>query len=373
MRKEKVDAHNLSTNGDVSLEISVIDNLNLLQPVNFMDNTSDNVSDDMQDLSDYLNQVYSEREPNEKSLNISVQKLPRVDDEGEHGADTSILDCTILRDDHFNNTDFVNLENSLYQKLTSRVDDFCSATKEDNMYKVINKLEYTNMKIRIQTMEPDVFVTRFLWSTLELRIRFGSVINPIIEPDNDIEVREIIALDLISLLNSQKKLPLELMNGVVDPPIFDGECMNLKFREEHRSFLHLAQQYVLTHFEEKQSFFLKNFRDSSKILDLIKEFNLIVTCARNLALELRKIHSKELMQILPRDNEDRYRYKLSYPFFKLLIFLYQKMKIFHRISVDILALRGTLQLVFAFNPFMYPDEVIHPTIIPPEKDKDLYP
>lgn len=43
-------------------------------------------------------------------------------------------------------------------------------------------------------------------------------------------------------------------------------------------------------------------------------------------------------------------------------------------SVQLLGLRlGTVyHLHFSFDHLNYPDEVIHPTIIVPDKDKDLY-
>lgn len=284
----------------ISMVFSDFPNLdqNLTQPIEFSDTLYSD--EEEESLTDSIDQLYSKVCP---KLEDVLEPIPCNDD---RVGNTSLLQLSILRDGY--TTEFFDFEQSFCQRFTSPIEDFHTITNAYSQYRFIEKMDFNALNVRVQSMDSDMLVLRFLWSTLELRIRFGSSVDPINSTEEQGQIRDIIAMDVISLLSSNRKLSTEVMNGEEDAPIYDGDSFFWKFDERHRPFLHLAREYVLTHFEEKQSFFKKNFRDSSKLPDLINEFSLIAQCARKLALELRILFSKEVVRILPRDSDGKFRY-----------------------------------------------------------------
>nr|XP_027195297.1 uncharacterized protein PFB0145c-like isoform X3 [Dermatophagoides pteronyssinus] len=231
------------------------------------------------------------------------------------------------------------------------------------MFDFINDLDHRKLNVRIQSVSQNLLVLRYLFSTLELRIHFGSIVTSKIfrhsntnkNDDNNHrhEIREIVAIDVISLIDSNRPLQNDVIRGRKDRPIYNGDFFLLSFEtDEHRRLLNLAQDYVLTHFEEKRSMFDKKFKDTSKLKELMEEFSILVTPAKKMACELRKLLSSEISLLLPNDSDGKIG-----------------------ISVQILGIRMNTAVIFHFyfDHLKYPDEVIHPIIIVPDKDRHLYP
>ena len=190
------------------------------------------------------------------------------------------------------------------------------------MFDFINDLDHRKLNVRIQSVSQNLLVLRYLFSTLELRIHFGSIVTSKIfrhsntnkNDDNNHrhEIREIVAIDVISLIDSNRPLQNDVIRGRKDRPIYNGDFFLLSFEtDEHRRLLNLAQDYVLTHFEEKRSMFDKKFKDTSKLKELMEEFSILVTPAKKMACELRKLLSSEISLLLPNDSDG----KIGYVFF----------------------------------------------------------
>ncbi|XP_075590439.1 uncharacterized protein LOC124498036 isoform X2 [Dermatophagoides farinae] len=222
------------------------------------------------------------------------------------------------------------------------------------MFDFINDLDHRELNVRIQSVTPDQLVLRYLFSTLELRIHLGSSKScRQINDDDGHEIREIVAMDLVSLIDSQKPLKTDVICGREDRPIYDWDFSPLKFKtDEHRQLLLLSHDYVHTHFEEKRSFFDKTFKDTSKLKELIQEFSILVTPAKKMAGELRRLLSENISHMLPKDQDGKIG-----------------------ISIEIFGIRinTCVLLHFIFDHLKYPDEVIHPIIIVPDNDRHLYP
>ncbi|KAF7495880.1 hypothetical protein SSS_06787 [Sarcoptes scabiei] len=253
-----------------------------------------------------------------------------------------------------NDDSIKNLNYSVCAMLTEPFNDL-KLVPELAMFDFLKKMDFPNLHVRVQSINVNLLVLRYLFSTLELRIHFGSIVKPKFNrTENSIETREIVAIDLVSLIDSKKPLPEDIMKARKDPPLYDGDWFLLTFREEHRPILNLAHDYVLTRFEERRNFFDKTFKDTSKLEEMIKEFSLFVTPAKMMATELRTLLSKEIAHILPKNQLNDRRFG---------------------ISVEILGVRlnTVIHLHISFGHLKYPDEVIHPIIIIPEKEKHLYP
>nr|XP_027195296.1 uncharacterized protein PFB0145c-like isoform X2 [Dermatophagoides pteronyssinus] len=184
------------------------------------------------------------------------------------------------------------------------------------MFDFINDLDHRKLNVRIQSVSQNLLVLRYLFSTLELRIHFGSIVTSKIfrhsntnkNDDNNHrhEIREIVAIDVISLIDSNRPLQNDVIRGRKDRPIYNGDFFLLSFEtDEHRRLLNLAQDYVLTHFEEKRSMFDKKFKDTSKLKELMEEFSILVTPAKKMACELRKLLSSEISLLLPNDSDGK--------------------------------------------------------------------
>ncbi|OTF73663.1 hypothetical protein BLA29_001166 [Euroglyphus maynei] len=177
------------------------------------------------------------------------------------------------------------------------------------MFDFINDLDHRKLNVRIQSVSQNLLVLRYLFSTLELRIHFGSIVTTKnfhhTNQYND-EIREIVAIDLISLIDSKKPLSINVIRGREDRPIYNGDVFLLSFKtDEHRRLLYMAQDFILTHFEEKRSFFDKTFKDTSKLKELIEEFSILVTPAKKMACELRTLLSSEVSHLLPKDSDGK--------------------------------------------------------------------
>lgn len=180
----------------------------------------------------------------------------------------------------------------------------------------IEKIDVSQMLIRVQTMQADVATFRFLWSTIELNIRFGSVVRPMNKDGQDVSVndpdrvREIISFDVISKHISGDELPQAIMDGVEDPAEYDNDHYVVPFiSEEHRTVLMMAHDSILHHFNEKQPQFKQKYRTSSSLYEFLEDFDSIVSNARRLALEIHMLMEGKFVQLSPKDEESgKYRF-----------------------------------------------------------------
>ena len=139
--------------------------------------------------------------------------------------------------------------------------------------------------------------------TLEVRINFGDILR---EDGDGSQVRKM-SFHIISLLSSKKDIPYEVMRGLEDRSMYDGDSMFLRYREEHRPLLQLAHQYIQLRFDEQYRDLIKKYPDSSKLLELLHDISSIADTARSMCVELRDLYSRVNMNILPPDSEGKFR------------------------------------------------------------------
>lgn len=225
--------------------------------------------------------------------------------------DTTALDITAdftiwlneidNEDNYFKNTDYS------IREFTKPIDDL-EMSQNLPMFDFLKTMNFQKFNVRVQSISENSMVLRYLFSTLEVRIHFGSIIKPKFNCSNkDTKAREIVRIDLISLLDDKKPLTLDVFRGWEDKPLYNGDFFLWAFKEEHRPLLYLAHDYVLMHFEEKRNFFEKKYQDTSKLEELINELSILVTPARNLAIELRLLVLKRIVKILPKDSQGRFQ------------------------------------------------------------------
>ncbi|KAJ6218330.1 hypothetical protein RDWZM_009487 [Blomia tropicalis] len=219
---------------------------------------------------------------------------------------------------------------------------FNARTSNHPIYHSISNLDYKAIHIRIYSLDSNEFIIRFLWGTVEVRINFNDDCEPI-RP---------ISINIVSLLN-QKPIQYEEMRGLYNDqnrPLFDGDDMFLRFEEKHRSILQMGHDYILRHFHERYPQLTKMYANSNRLLELLTELSSIANTARSLTNEVRDIYSALITELLP-SVEDKFSLSLK----------------FLGAYVD-----TNVDMVISFVPYNYPDEVIHPVIIVPEGEEELY-
>ncbi|KAI2801098.1 hypothetical protein BLOT_011673 [Blomia tropicalis] len=219
---------------------------------------------------------------------------------------------------------------------------FNARTSNHPIYHSISNLDYKAIHIRIYSLDSNEFIIRFLWGTVEVRINFNDDCEPI-RP---------MSINIVSLLN-QKPIQYEEMRGLYNDqnrPLFDGDDMFLRFEEKHRSILQMGHDYILRHFHERYPQLTKMYANSNRLLELLTELSSIANTARSLTNEVRDIYSAVITELLPSVED---KFSLSIKFLGAYV----------DTNVD---------MVISFVPYNYPDEVIHPVIIVPEGEEELY-
>ncbi|KAJ6218455.1 hypothetical protein RDWZM_009612 [Blomia tropicalis] len=219
---------------------------------------------------------------------------------------------------------------------------FNARTSNHPIYHSISNLDYKAIHIRIYSLDSNEFIIRFLWGTVEVRINFNDDCEPI-RP---------ISINVVSLLN-QKPIQYEEMRGLYNDqnrPLFDGDDMFFGFEEKHRPILQMGHDYILRHFHERYPQLSKMYANSNRLLDLLTELSSIANTARSLTNEVREIYSAIITELLPSVED---KFSLSLKFLGAYVDTY-------------------VDMVISFVPYNYPDEVIHPVIIVPEGEEELY-
>ncbi|KAJ6218371.1 hypothetical protein RDWZM_009528 [Blomia tropicalis] len=219
---------------------------------------------------------------------------------------------------------------------------FNARTSNHPIYHSISNLDYKAIHIRIYSLDSNEFIIRFLWGTVEVRINFNDDCEPI-RP---------MSINIVSLLN-QKPIQYEEMRGLYNDqnrPLFDGDDMFLRFEEKHRPILQMGHDYILRHFHERYPQLTKMYANSNRLLELLTELSSIANTARSLTNEVRDIYSAVITELLPSVED---KFSLSIKFLGAYV----------DTNVD---------MVISFVPYNYPDEVIHPVIIVPEGEEELY-
>lgn len=170
-------------------------------------------------------------------------------------------------------------------------------TAEQLLWSSIASLDIASMNMRIHKMKADRCVIRFLWGTFEVNINFGE--------ETKSGSRSMTISKIVSLYTSRND-PHEVMRGLTERSVKDGDLLELRYREEHRPFLLLAHNNLTHRFDEELVRLNKKYTDATMLADLITELSNIASPARNLAAELRDLYSREFMTLLPSD-EDNFR------------------------------------------------------------------
>lgn len=170
-------------------------------------------------------------------------------------------------------------------------------TAEQLLWSSIASLDVASMNMRIHKMKADRCVIRFLWGTFEVNINFGEVTK---------SGSRSMTISKIGSLYTSRNDPHEVMRGMTERSVKDGDLLELRYREEHRPFLLLAHNHLTHRFDEELVRLNKKYTEATMLADLITELSNIASPARNLCAELRDLYSREFMTLLPSD-EDNFR------------------------------------------------------------------
>lgn len=173
--------------------------------------------------------------------------------------------------------------------------------KQRQLRRFAADLDLRSMSMRIQALETDQLVVRFLWSTLEFRIRFGAPVRCSSSAANNnnntrglqlIAEREIISVDVISLydgVESPQNMFSQLVGekGTKWEPLINGDWYTWKFKTpEDVKVMILAQDLVMEQFEVLRKTLCTKYPTSRSLVGLLKELSRIVQTPRSLCLEL---------------------------------------------------------------------------------------
>lgn len=172
----------------------------------------------------------------------------------------------------------VTIRKSINEKL------FRSILYENDPNEVKGKLN-----IRIQSHTPQQMVLRYLWSTLEVKITFGS------DGDKD----KIVDIEMTKLVNNETNLSSIrwILAGKIDPPLYDGDLKTWVFKDCELDIFLAALDQIKYRFDALKTSLLLCYTSRGQESELITQLDELVRPGVSLAKELLFIRSTERCRI----------------------------------------------------------------------------